>query len=562
MNNIEYNSTIAEKVISRAHDVLWNENSFAIVPAIIKLEREYNNLKNLAFHPTWDIKEHVVKMLMEFPPYTNHQLADAYKNLARCFDSLTSEQVKNVIHVLTELPIAFYSEEDFSKFFFLSLKYNQFTKRSGELSTPTNVLKLLSSIYDLKPGSKVYNPFGGYASFANYLPSEINYFGEEINRVTWALGILNLNSQIKIKDFEFKLEDSISQWNEGSFDLIITNPPFNLRIINTETQSQYKDIESFIIDKTLKQLGSNGKAVFLIPLSFLYSSKTTTSRLRKELVERNVLEYIIEMPSGLFEPYTGIASVIVALNANPTRKGGTTFINAKDFLNQDAKKAKILNAEGLLNLIKNEPDSLIKRWVSCEEISLNDFNLNANRYFVRAISENSDQLVTLAEICTPIVRSGAIKEGTEGRFVRIRDLKNEAVNSLIENDLLENMAIPKNAYNLTEHALLFALRGNLLKPTSIGVRDNEDAPIYVSTDILALSLNEEKVNISYLMFQLHSEFVQKQLESFRYGVTIRSISKKDFLQIKIELPPIEKQKTIVTQLSWITTRATIDLLRK
>ena len=48
MTNTQFDSIQAEKVISRAHDVLWNDNSFAIIPTIINLEREYNNLKNLA----------------------------------------------------------------------------------------------------------------------------------------------------------------------------------------------------------------------------------------------------------------------------------------------------------------------------------------------------------------------------------------------------------------------------------------------------------------------------------------------------------------------------------
>jgi type I restriction enzyme M protein len=548
MNNTQFDTIKAEKVISQAHDVLWNDNSFAIIPTIINLEREYNNLKNLAFNPTWNIKEQVVKLLLEYYPNPNPKLAEAYEILSNCFDTVTSDQVKEVIRILTELPIGSYSDNEFSELFFLSLKYNQFTKRSGEITTPVNVLKLMSSIYDLNVGSKVYNPFGGYASFVNYLQGDINYYGEENNSVTWALGILNLNSQKKIKSYNFKLENSIDQWNNDNFDLTISNPPFSSKINNRELTSQNLDLESLIIDKFLKKSEKKGKAIFLMPLSFLFSGKTTTSRLRKELVERKALEYVIELPAGIFEPYTGIASVIIAFNENPSRSGGTTFINAKNFLQQENKKTKILDADSLLNLIKNDSESLSKRWVSYKEISLNDFNLNVNRYFVEEIIDNSNQLVALSEICTPIIRGGEIKEGTEGCFVRIRDLKNDVLDNLIENDSLDHELIPKHAFVLKEHALLLALRGNLLKPTSIGVKETENSPIFISNDILALSINEEKVNISYLIFQLHSEVVQKQIEAFRDGVAVKSISKKDLLQIKIELPPIEKQQAIALEL--------------
>ena len=105
MTNTQFDSIQAEKVISRAHDVLWNDNSFAIIPTIINLEREYNNLKNLAFHPTWNIKEQVVKMLLEYYPNPNTKLDEAYRILSNCFDTVTSDQVKQVILVLTELPI-------------------------------------------------------------------------------------------------------------------------------------------------------------------------------------------------------------------------------------------------------------------------------------------------------------------------------------------------------------------------------------------------------------------------------------------------------------------------
>lgn len=543
MNNVVYNKSAAEKVILRVHDKLWDVNSYLVIPTLIMLEREYS-LKNLAYHPTWDIKEHVLKMLNEYPPYSKPQLAEAYKILAKSFNSLNSEQVKQAIYILTELPIVSISDEDFAQLFFISLKFTHFKKRSGEINTPNEIIEVMTSLYNLKTNSKVYNPFGGYASFSNYFNKDEFYTGEEINQQTWALAILNLESQ-KRGSYQYRLANSITEWNNNQFDLIISNPPFGLRINSDEANSPYRELESFIADKSISQLGKDGKAIFLLPLGFLF--KGTNTSLRKKLIDNDLIEFVIELPAGLFEPFTSIHVFIIGINKNPKRKGGTTFINAKDYIVKDGK-SKYLDSKNLLNLIQNEPDSKVKRWVSAEEISLNDYNLNANRYFVKSLNKPSTQLVTLSEICLPISQNGSVKEGSEGRFVRIRDLKNSPINGLLENDQLEYMPIPKNAYNLTEDALLIALRGNLLKPTLIGMHDSDIAPIYVTNDILALSINEERIHPSYLLFQLHSDFVLKQLEAYRYGTTITTISKKDLLHVKIELPPLEEQKSITLKL--------------
>ena len=53
-----------------------------------------------------------------------------------------------------------------------------------------------------------------------------------------------------------------------------------------------------------------GRCASIVPDGVLFGSSTAHKALRKELIEKNRLEAIISMPSGVFKPYAGVSTAV------------------------------------------------------------------------------------------------------------------------------------------------------------------------------------------------------------------------------------------------------------
>ena len=68
-------------------------------------------------------------------------------------------------------------------------------------------------------------------------------------------------------------------------------------------------------------LRTGGRAAVIVPDGVLFGSSTAHKAIRKELVERNRLEAVISMPSGVFKPYAGVSTAVLLFTK--TGHGGT-----------------------------------------------------------------------------------------------------------------------------------------------------------------------------------------------------------------------------------------------
>lgn len=62
-----------------------------------------------------------------------------------------------------------------------------------------------------------------------------------------------------------------------------------------------------------------GRSATIVPQGVLFGSSKAHQSLRKTLVEDNQLEAVINLPSGVFKPYAGVATAILIFT-----KGGQT----------------------------------------------------------------------------------------------------------------------------------------------------------------------------------------------------------------------------------------------
>jgi type I restriction enzyme M protein len=293
-------------------------------------------------------------------------------------------------------------------------------KKGGEFYTPKEVVELLVDLLDPQEGTRICDPAcgsGGMLIQSVYHlkenrqnPQNISLYGQEINVGTWAICKMNLllhglqNAQVKrgdtIRDPQFLDRGQLMQ-----FDIVIANPPFSLKNWGYE-RSQNDPCKRFrfgippkgyadyaFVQHMLATVKPTGKAGVVLPHGALFRGGAE-GKIRKGILEENLLEAIIGLPPKLFYG-TGIPACLFILNRNkrPERRGMVFFLyGANDFL--EGKKQNRLRREDIAKIVATFRDyrdvPKYCRPVSLNEIRENDYNLNISRYV--DISEEEEKI--------------------------------------------------------------------------------------------------------------------------------------------------------------------------
>jgi len=189
--------------------------------------------------------------------------------------------------------------------------------------------------------------------------NDISIYGQESNQTTWRLCIMNLAIR--------GIDASQVKWNpEGSFlndahkdlkaDFVIANPPFNdsdwsgelLRKdvrwkygVPPEGNANYAWIQHFVY-----HLNNKGKAGFVLAKGSLTSKTKEEYEIRKNLIEADLVECIVNLPAKLFLN-TQIPACLWFINRNKKRKGQILFIDARDLGELINRRTRILKPEDI-----------------------------------------------------------------------------------------------------------------------------------------------------------------------------------------------------------------------
>jgi type I restriction enzyme M protein len=252
------------------------------------------------------------------------------------------------------------------------------------------------------------------------------------------------------------------------------------------------------------------------------------------------------LPGGLLSN-TSIPLIILVLNKSKQLRGAVNMIDATSFVVENKPNESVLNDDLLQSFIQtNSIDEDIIRIVENNTIRENDYNLNVTRYFVNHIVllEN-EKLVELGDI-VELVRGQRGNLPEKGKLVRIGDLKDDVIDFTIDVSKVEELELKRQDIKfLTESCLLFAMVGKKLKPTSFKFINE---PILLGPNILSFKIKVSKtknVDLSYLINELHADYVQEQINNFLTGAAIPFLRKDDLLRVRIKLPILAEQKAKV-----------------
>lgn len=404
----------------------------------------------------------------------------------------------------------------------------------GDARQPIELSRFILKLANLPTFGKVYNPFAGFASLGTLLNENQYYDGQEINIDYWALGKLRLNAYNK-NNYHFVNDDSLRYWNiDGNYDLVFAYPPFRISRYQYLNDMRINSLNWYIIEKGLESLSDNGKLICVFPISFLYAGSKNDKNLRKFLVENDLIETIVLLPSKVILQ-SSILFCLVVLSKRNTNNQSIRMIDATDFtIRSRHSKNEIFDDVKLLEVINNYDNSAVVKFVSKSRVINEDYDLHVNRYFV----EDDLKGIPLGSFVVYIT-GGANRIFDDVKLIRIKDLKNDPFNSVLESSEIVKEPVRAGTYKKIEQdCLLIASRFLSLKPTFFKYSGE---PVYISNDIYALDVDQSKVNIRYLIYQLYSEELKKQLQKFSTGSIMPRITRKDILSLKIELPFLKEQ---------------------
>lgn len=548
MSKIEYKyplDVLVSNVFKMFH-ILWENGSLYAdesIPLVLLVLSMYKDdlikSESMGNHDSVEDFRKTLVRLSNDPKY-HESYGPVVDVLSDELSKINSTCLTRICYTLCELDKTFLKKEFISVFDDVLYRYSKSQgKKSGESLQPAEISHLILSLTDFEKTIKVFNPFAGVASYGVLAKGPIQYYGQEKNAKTWAIGTLRIMAYGRKNSLNYVCEDSISNWpQDEKYDLIISTPPFGLRLgpEYKEIKSEYGTIEAFYLKKGFDSLTEDGKLLALFPENFLYND--IHKEVRKELVENDLIESIVTLPGGLLSN-TSISTTVVVLNKKKKKLSRKVkLVNGHYFLQANKYGEKKIDYLSIVNLVKN--DEYIDQYARIVDSTLikdNEYNLSIPRYFRKQIYG-----VKLGELLE-IVNGSRDNIPNKGKLVKISDLKDDKLDFTLDLQSIETAELIHNDVNcISESCIIVAARWKTLKQTLF---EYNGESIYINKDILAFRIYETFVDKEYLINELHANYVKEQLESIRTGLTIPFIRKEDLLQVIIALPTLVEQRAKV-----------------
>ncbi len=286
-------------------------------------------------------------------------------------------------------------------------------KKAGEFYTPKVVASLLAKLAMPKAGDRICDPTCGSGGLLLLAGGEVEkqgsrdyaLYGQEKTGATYNLARMNMFLHHKDSarlEWGDTLNNPLLKEDERlmQFDIIVANPPFSLdkwgeKSLENDTFGRFergmppasKGDYAFISHMIATAKPLYGRVAVIVPHGVLFRG-ASEGRIRKALIEENLLDAVIGLPAGLFQT-TGIPVAILIFDKsretggkNEVRKD-VLFIDAsKEFVS--GKNQNTLSTEQSDKIFNTYKDRLeIEKYshlATLEEITENDFNLNIPRY--------------------------------------------------------------------------------------------------------------------------------------------------------------------------------------
>jgi len=288
---------------------------------------------------------------------------------------------------------------------------------NGQFRTPRHIIEMMVELTKPQPDDYIIDPAMGSAGFLisaqtylrknheelfldekkrNHFNNDM-FYGNDMDRTMLRIGAMNMLLH-GVDNPNISYRDSLSEQNSDieKYSLVLANPPFkgslDYEAVSADLLkvTKTKKTELLFLALFLRILKKGGRAAVIVPDGVLFGSSNAHKQIRKEIVDKNKLDAVISMPSGVFKPYAGVSTAILVFTKTGT--GGTDSVwfydmhadgFSLDDKRQEIKENDIPDIIERFNNLGGEKER--KRteqsfFVPVDEIVCNDYDLSINKY--------------------------------------------------------------------------------------------------------------------------------------------------------------------------------------
>jgi type I restriction enzyme M protein len=323
---------------------------------------------------------------------------------------------------------------------------------NGQFRTPRHIIDMIVALVDPQPDEYIADPACGTAGF---LVSAFNHIkrqntskaelklgrltGDQLSSTQWKFienkaftGYDNDANMVKIAILNLylhKLEKANIQFHNPltsgigtpypgkTFDVILANPPFAGKIqqesILTDLNLNTRSTELLFVKWFMDHLSSTGRAGLIVPNGVLFGGTNAGVKVRELLINDYGLQAVINLPSGVFKPYSGVGTAIFILDRTKAKRKKDDFIwfydLTADGFSLDDKRTEIQASD--------IPDILAK-WYGREE------GENSYRVPIANILESKERTLS-AGLYKPMTTQAANHDAPKDILRDVLDLEDE-----------------------------------------------------------------------------------------------------------------------------------------
>lgn len=456
---------------------------------------------------------------------------------------------------------------------------------AGQFRTPRHIIDFLVAAVDPSKTDTILDPACGTAGFLisafkhikevnnhELTPDERkrliqNFVGYDISPDMVRLSLVNLylHGFSDPHIWEYDTLSSEERWDEN-FDVILANPPFmspkgGIRPHKRFTISSNRS-EILFVDYISEHLNPKGKAAIIVPEGVIYQNGSSYKDLRKYLINESLIG-VISLPSGVFNPYSGVKTSILLLDKELSKVSDQIIFIKIDndgyslgSQRSDINGSQLEEATKLINSFKasiqNGSEFLVSSIVSyidkTEILQSDDYSFNGERYRgTRDLSDSDYPHIKLGECCdimngsTPSKKEDAYWNNGTIPWFTIQDIRTQGRVIRHTDQYITEKALKETSVKLLP-------RNTVLLCCTASVGEYAFAEIPVTTNqqfngLIVKHTYKDKLLPKYLFYLSYA--FKDELIRIAGKTSFSFVSVGVLKTLQIPLPPIEKQKEII-----------------
>ena len=464
---------------------------------------------------------------------------------------------------------------------------------AGQFRTPRHIIDFIVDIVKPTKTDTILDPACGTAGFLisaykfiqkfvqgsnqQLTPQERttlteNIQGYDISPDMVKLALVNMYLH-KFKDPKIYEYDTLTQdtrW-DNYFDCILANPPFMTPKGGIKPHNKFgvkaNRSEVLFVDYIMEHLNSTGRAGVIVPEGIVFQSANAYKELRKKLVDENYLYAVVSLPSGVFNPYSGVKTTILLLDRQLAKKtdkvlfveiqndGFDLGAQRRPIDKNDLPKAlEIINQWQTAINTQTEFTEESKMITLVEKSKLaenEEYNLTASRYKVTQDFSNCKwDIIALGDVVdiyngsTPLKTNDEYWNKEDIPWFTIEDIRKQGRVILSTQKYITQKALDETSVKLLP-------KDTVLICCTASVGEYALTKIELTTNqqfngMVVKECYKNKLLPKYL-FWMTSTF-KDELTRLSGKTSFEFVSVKTLKTIQIPLPPLEVQEEIVKEL--------------